>query len=178
PGKALGFDRATKGGLGTSSVKIADGRVVGALVIVNAFGDVVDPRSGRILAGARKRDGAGFLNTAEYLKTQKKVIPSPFLSTTIGVVATNARLGKEGATKVAQMAHDGLARTIVPVHTELDGDVLFALAAGDGESSGDVDVSIIGLAAAEAVSAAVIRAVQEAETLHGIPAARDLRSSM
>ncbi|MGD8490391.1 MAG: P1 family peptidase [Anaerolineae bacterium] len=158
-GAILGPGRASKSGVGSASVDLGGGLVVGALVAVNAFGDVVDPRSGRILAGARALRGEGFADT---LATMKGLIGKSILrfadrgNTVIGVVATNAKLSKEEANKVAQMAQDGVARAIRPAHTMLDGDTLFAVATAQKRA----DVNLVGAYAAEAVAAAIVRAVQ------------------
>jgi L-aminopeptidase/D-esterase-like protein len=158
-GTILGHGRASKSGLGTASVDLGGGLVVGAIVAVNAFGDVVDPRSGEILAGARVLRGEGFADT---LATMKGLVGKAISrigsrnQTVIGVVATNARLTKEGANKVAQMAHDGLARAVRPAHTPLDGDTLFALATGQKQA----DVNLVGAFAAEVVAEAIVRAVK------------------
>lgn len=172
-GKILGIGRATKSGLGTASVQIAGGVVVGALVVVNAVGDVVDPWTGRLLAGPRDVErGRGFLSTMELL-TGGQVAWSKalFENTTLGVVATDAALSKEQVNKVAQMAQDGIARCIKPSHTMHDGDVIFALSLGGKKA----DVTVVGAVAAEVVAEAIVRAVQKAETMGGIPAARDVR---
>lgn len=155
-GKYYGQSRCMKGGLGSSSEKIAGGVVVGALVVVNAFGDIVDPRMGEIVAGTRTGDSKGFEDT---LSLMKKRGPGPVLSrffnTTLAVVATDAKLSREGAVKVAQMAHDGFARTIRPVHTMVDGDIVFSLSTGKKRA----DVSTVGATAADVVTRAVLRAV-------------------
>ena len=161
-GTILGHGRASKAGLGTASVDLGGGLVVGAIVAVNAFGDVVDPRSGQILAGARVLRGEGFADT---LATMKGLVGKAISrigsrnQTVIGVVATNARLTKEGANKVAQMAHDGLARAVRPAHTLFDGDTLFALATGQKQG----DVNLVGAFAAEVVAEAIVRAVKTAK---------------
>lgn len=175
-GKLLGPKFATKSGLGTASQKIGKGIVVGAIVAVNAFGDVVDPRTGAILAGTRRPVIGGFLNTMEHMKGDLgQTVLSFAQHTTIAVVATNAYLNKEGANKVAQMAHDGLARTIRPVHTMFDGDTVFALATGKPPKAGNgADPSVVGAIAAEVLAQAVMRAVTQAESMHGLPAARDM----
>jgi L-aminopeptidase/D-esterase-like protein len=160
-GTILGVERATKSGLGTASADLGGGVVVGALVAVNAFGDVVDPHTGQILAGARALIGEGFADT---LATMKGMVGKTISRiarqghTVIGVVATNALLTKEEANKVAQMAHDGLARAIRPAHTMFDGDTIFALAAGPKK----VDASLVGAYAAEVVAGAIVRAVKAA----------------
>jgi L-aminopeptidase/D-esterase-like protein len=176
-GKLLGPKFATKGGLGTASVKIGKGIVVGAIVAVNALGDVVEPDTGTILAGTRKPMGGGFVNTAKQMQGGLGQTILGFASTTLAVVATNAYLTKAGANKVAQMAHDGLARSIRPVHTMFDGDTVFALATGERPKKGEgADPSVVGTAAAEVLAQAVVRAVQQAESLGGIPAACDLKT--
>ena len=169
-GKLLGPKFATKSGLGTASQRIGRGIVVGAIVAVNALGDVVDPKTGQIIAGTRKPMGKGFLNTAERMKGQLGQTILALANTTIGVVATNARLTKEQANVVARMAHDGLARAIRPAHTMFDGDTIFALSLGNKRA----DVTVVGLVAAEVVATAIVRAVTQAEELLGVPAARDL----
>jgi len=173
-GKLLGPKFATKSGLGTASMKIGKGIVVGAIVAVNAFGDVVDPESGRILAGTRKPLVGGFINTVEQMKGDLGQTILAFANTTIGVVATNAYLTKPQCTKVAQMAHDGLAMTIRPVHTMFDGDTLFALATGEPKSKKPDDTSVVGTVAAQVMAQAVLRAVRMAKGLAGVPAAGEL----
>jgi L-aminopeptidase/D-esterase-like protein len=172
-GKMFGASRAMKGGIGTASVRLPSGAVVAALVAVNANGDVVDPATGRVVAGVRTDDGKGLRGAVAALMAG--VRPGPPLraeNTSIGVVATNVALTKAEATKVAQMAHDGLARSIRPVHTPWDGDTLFAL------STGTVTIEqaslVAGALAAEAVARAVLRAVTAAVGLPGYPSASDL----
>lgn len=172
-GKLLGMKWAMKSGLGTASLALADGVIVGALVAVNAIGDVRHPHTGQIIAGARAPDGKGFVNVIEKLKKGVRLADlRAHEHTTIGVVATNIALTKAQATKVAEMAHDGLARTINPVHTMYDGDTLFALATG--KSRVEVDLNVVGAMAAEVVAEAVIRAVKRAESLPGLPSSRDV----
>ena len=175
-GKLLGPKFATKCGLGTASIKIGKGILVGALVAVNAFGDVVDPNTSKIIAGTRKPVLGGFINTAEAMKGDLAQTILAFANTTIAVVATNAFLTKEQANKVAQMAHDGLAMSIRPIHTMFDGDTVFCLATGkpDKKPADASTVSIIGAVAAQVLAQAVVRAAQQAESLAGVPAARDL----
>jgi L-aminopeptidase/D-esterase-like protein len=165
-GKLLGIRSAMKGGLGMASLRVPDGIVVAALVVVNAFGDVLDWRTGQLLAGARDPETGRLLNTVEQMK--QGVLRRAFTptNTTLGVVATNAALTKAQANKVAQMAHDGFARSISPVHTMYDGDVIFALSLGNKLC----DLNLVGVAAAEVVAEAVNNAVKHAQTLHGIPA--------
>ncbi len=169
-GKMLGMDRSVKGGAGTSSVTLESGLVVGALAVVNAVGDVIDPGTGQVVAGARNEDGT-FADARRILRGLAPP-PSPGRNTTIVVVATNAALTKAQAAKVAQMAHAGLARAIVPSHTPSDGDAVFSLATGalaDGYTVGQV-----GGLAAEVVAEAILRAVRAAAGMPGIPAVRDL----
>ncbi|TET52352.1 MAG: peptidase S58 family protein [Anaerolineales bacterium] len=166
-GKIMGPGRAMKAGLGSAAVSLGGGLVVGAIVAVNAFGDVVDPQSGEILAGARKLQSDELADT---LAVMRGVVGKAVLrfasSTVIGVVATNGRLDKEGANKVAQMAQDGIARAVRPAHTLFDGDTIFALATGAKRA----DVNLIGAYAAEVVAEAIVRAVRAAEGVDGLPA--------
>ena len=157
-GQVLGPGRATKSGLGTASVDLGGGLVVGAIVAVNAFGEVVDPRSGDILAGARALNGDRFADTLATMKAMAGTGVPGFAGqghTVIGIVATNAKLTKEGVNKVAQMAHDGLERTVRPAHTLFDGDTLFALATGQNRAG----VDLTGAYAAEVMAQAIVRAV-------------------
>ena len=176
-GKMFGAALAMKAGLGTSSLEVGGGVVVGALVAVNAWGDVVDPSTNQILAGLRSgRVGPMRVGGKEYFADTLAMMKSPLgrglltltsraNNTVIGVVATNAGLTKPQATKVAQMAHDGIARTMRPAHTMLDGDAIFALSTGSKKA----DVSAIGAFAAEAMAQAVVRAVQAARSAGGLP---------
>jgi L-aminopeptidase/D-esterase-like protein len=170
-GKLLGPKFATKSGLGSASVKIGKGIVVGALVVANAYGDVVDPATGAILAGTRKPLVGGWLDTGDAIKGDLAQLAFGFRNTTIGIVATNAALNKEQANLVAMMAHDGIARATRPSHTLFDGDALFVLATGRVK---DGDVTAIGHTAAELVATAIVRGVQAARSLGGIPAQSDL----
>ncbi|MFN8007916.1 MAG: P1 family peptidase [Terriglobia bacterium] len=173
-GKLFGLSRAMKGGLGTSSIRIQS-VVVAALVVVNAFGDVIDKDTGRILAGARSSDGEHMANTmSQLLKGNPAGMKSFSTNTTIGVVATNLALSKVQANKVAQMAQDGLARSINPVHTPYDGDTLFVV--GTGEETEPVNLMWLGSLAAEVVAQAVQRAMMRSESLPGLPSARDFAS--
>jgi L-aminopeptidase/D-esterase-like protein len=173
-GQMLGRKRAMKGGIGTASSRIGDtGLVVGALVAVNPTGDVIDLHSGSIIAGARTEDGSGFANSMAELKKGVHIRARHGSNSTIGVVATNAKLDKAQATKFAQMAHDGLARTINPIHTPYDGDTIFSAATGTNEAK--VDIGVIGAVGAEVIAEAVLRAVRQATGIAGIPAHRDLR---
>ena len=181
-GKIFGIERAMKSGIGCARLEIGGGLVVSAIVAVNAFGDIIDPVNGEIIAGARRgqhfKSGpdisrgdfqAQFANTLEVMKTLIGRTAMGFASrenTVIGVVATNAKLNKEQVNKVAQMAQDGLARTVRPAHTMLDGDTIFALSTGNHRA----DVNIIGAFAAEAFAQAVLRAVRQAQPAGGLPA--------
>jgi len=171
-GKLLGPAQATKCGLGTASVKIGGGIIVAALVAVNAFGDVVDPDSGKIIAGAREPQSGRYVDTIHALQGELSNFAGEFSNTTIGVVATNARLTKEGTNKVAQMAHDGLAMSVRPVHTMWDGDTIFALATGALEKK--ADISVVGAVGAQIMAQAVVRAARMATSLAGVPAASAL----
>jgi L-aminopeptidase/D-esterase-like protein len=170
-GKLFGMERATKGGMGFSSRAIAGGVSVQALAVVNAFGDVRDPATGRILAGARKApDSAEFANTAERMFAGEARTSFGATNTTLVVIMTDARLDKLAAAKVAAMAQDGLARAISPVHTMYDGDIVFALSLGTKRA----DLNTLGAAAAEAAAGAIVRAVLTAKGLGGVPAAGEL----
>jgi len=156
-GKLFGRQRAMKGGLGSAALTV-DGLTVGAIVAVNAVGDVTDPATGRVLAGARSADGGSLLDTrAALLAGELPVAPLEGTATTIGCVATDAVLTKAQAQRIARQAHDGLARTINPVHTSYDGDTLFALGTGAAERPGNL--LLLGVLAAEVVAIAVQRAV-------------------
>jgi L-aminopeptidase/D-esterase-like protein len=173
-GRILGAARAMKAGLGSAAVSLGGELTVGALVAVNALGDVVEPSIGEILAGARdfqSDEPAGTLAVMRALAGGGA--PGFPSSTVIGVVASNARLTKEEVNKVAQMAQDGIARAIRPAHTMVDGDTLFALATGTQSA----DVNLIGAYAAEMVAVAIVRAVKAAEGAGGVPAYRDLRGA-
>jgi len=161
-----------KGGIGSAAITLPNGLVVGAIAAVNAVGDVIDPWSGQVVAGARNPDGT--LADVRKLLAAGALAPQtrPAENTTIGLVATNARLTKEQASRVALMADDGLARAINPSHTVGDGDTVFALATG--RWAGDVNVSLLGALAAEAMSEAIVRAVAKADSLAGVSSAREL----
>ncbi len=164
-GAVVGDKRAgTKGGLG-SAIRRRGALVVGALAVVNSVGNVYDPATGRSLAGSRDEDG-------RIIEFADRVAPG--LNTTLGVVATNAPLTKVEATKVAQMAHDGLARVIRPAHGVHDGDTIFAASVGDADV--DADVTAVGHLGAEAMAGAIVSAVRAATSAHGVPAAVDLQA--
>lgn len=170
----FGGGRWMKGGLGSAAVALPNGLVVGAIVAVNAAGDIIDPETGRVVAGARTQDGKGLADTRRLLRKPARGGGEPRSgeNTTIGLVATNARLTKTEVNRVALMADDGLARAINPAHTTGDGDTVFALATG--RWTGDATISLIGALAAEAMSEAIVRAVSKAESLPGIPSAKEL----
>ncbi len=171
-GKLLGIRHATKGGLGTSFSEGPDGLKVGALAVVNAFGDVVDPDTGAILAGARTSpESREFADSARLIRqgVVRKRFGEP--NTTIGVVATNARLTREEARKIAQMGNNALARTIRPVHTLFDGDIVFVLAHPEVKT----DMHLLGLLAQKVLEEAVISAVKSAHGLGILPSYQDLQ---
>ncbi|MDR0879559.1 MAG: P1 family peptidase [Clostridioides sp.] len=177
-GKSLGQDRAMKGGIGSYSISLDNGLIVSALVAVNALGDVYE--DGKVIAGVMSEDKSKVLNGYDILKnsmqsggfdidntTMKNSMQGGGFTidnTTIGVVATNAKFDKSGCKKVAQMAHDGYARAIFPIHTEHDGDAIFALATGEIEST----TTVVGSLAVEAVEKSIINAIKNAESVDGI----------
>jgi L-aminopeptidase/D-esterase-like protein len=175
-GKVFGIERAMKGGIGTASVTV-EGITVGALIACNALGDVIDPDTGEVIAGARTRNGKSLVDTRRALLRGEP--PKPLLAgtnTTIGVIATDAVITKVQASRLATMGHDGLARSINPVHTMSDGDTLFVL--GTGRAGKSLGMMVLGTMAAEAVAIAVARAARAAQgitvgKLH-LPAASDL----
>ncbi|MCI0484911.1 MAG: P1 family peptidase, partial [candidate division NC10 bacterium] len=164
-GKLFGVRHAMKGGVGTASVELPTGIRVGALAAVNAFGDVRDPSTGAILAGARDPDTGKLADTVLQMKQGRLRRAFYVQSTTLAVIATNARLNKAEAILVARMGQGGLTRTISPVHTTFDGDVIFSLATGQVEG----DANLVGQVGAEMVVEAVLRAVKTATSLGGLP---------
>jgi len=177
-GKIFGMGGAMKSGIGSASLEIGAGVIVGAIVAVNAFGDVLDPESSEIIAGARPTKigplkFGGSDRFADTLEVMRSFAGRTILSvatksnTVIGVVATNARFNKPQATKMAQMTQDGLARAIRPSHTMLDGDTIFALATGRLAA----DVSVVGAYAAEVMTRAIVRAVLASKPAAGLPSA-------
>ena len=181
-GKMLGMDFAMKSGVGWSSISFGAGLAVAAIVAVNPGGDVIDPATGQIVAGVRSPSPGSERSRSTYFADAQVVLKnlaasstlgSELENTVIGVILTNAALSKSQATKVAQMAHDGLARSIRPAHTMYDGDTIFTLATGGVDS----DVNIVGSIAAEAFSEAVIRAATTAISMGGLPAAADVPES-
>ncbi len=171
-GKLRGSRRAMRGGFGTASITLPSGLTVAAAVAVNAVGDVVDPATGRVVAGVRTEDGGALADARRLLRSEGRGGGDASANTTIGVVATNATMTKAEATKVAQMAQDGLARSIYPAHTMGDGDTVFSLATG--ALAGPADVTLVGALAADVMAEAILRAVRAADGLPGLPAVRDL----
>jgi L-aminopeptidase/D-esterase-like protein len=172
----FGMSLAMKSGLGTASMDVGGGVIVGAIVAVNAFGDVIDPDTNQILAGLRSgKVGPLQIGKKDEFADTLAIMKSPIgrgvlgltsrANTVIGAVATNARLTKAQATKIAQMAQDGIARTIRPAHTMLDGDAIFALSTGTKKA----DTSILGAFAAEVMAQAILRAVKASKSAGGIP---------
>jgi L-aminopeptidase/D-esterase-like protein len=175
-GKILGSGRAMKGGLGSWSITRPDGLKVGSIVAVNCAGDVVDPATGQIIAGARKKDGSGFADTMDQLRRGAERGSPLVENTVIAVVATNAVLTKPQCNKVAQMAQDALARCIYPSHTPWDGDTVFAVATGRWTPTEKAaSTGLIGALAADALARSILRAVEQARTWGPYPAVRDWR---
>ena len=178
-GKLLGPERAVKGGIGSAAMTLPDGSAVAALIAVNAVGDAVDYRTGQLIAGPRRESGPGFLSSVAALTqgagpAEADQAP-PLSNTTIGVVATDAALTKEEANWLARISHDGLALAIRPCHTARDGDTMFALATNQRNEA--VDMTTLGTAAVEVTAQAVLRAVQTATGLGGIPSVSELNDA-
>ena len=174
-GKIDGGTRSMKGGIGSASIILPNGLVVGAIVAVNAVGDVVDPHTNQVIAGVRSEDGKTLADARKLLRSGelgRRAAPRPGENTTIGLVATNARLTKTEVNRIALMADDGFARAINPSHTTGDGDTVFALATG--RWTGEASLTVIGALAADAVAEAIVRAVSKAESLAGVPSAKEL----
>ena len=170
-GKFYGIDQAMKGGIGISRRRLKGGLIVGVLVVVNSFGDVKDPSSGNILAGARKsKRGKTFADTSGLYRKGIKREVSAFENTTLGVIITNAGLDKASAALVARLGQAGLAKVISPVHTIYDGDIVFTLASGQI----DADPICVGVLAEEAIMEATARAITQAEGLGGAPSCSTL----
>ncbi len=183
-GKAAGPAFATKGGIGSASALLPSGHTMGALVAVNAVGDIYDPETARIVAGARAPDRKGWLAQTGPVATAYAG-QTPGTNTTLAIIATDALWGKAELGKLAQMAHDGLARAIRPIHTPMDGDVVFALSTARGTPDGSaqpataasawpIQLALTGEIAAQTLARAVVKAVRAATSLHGVPALRDL----
>ena len=170
-GKLFDVSRAMKGGVGTSSLMLSDGLVIGALVVVNAFGDVFDNVTGKTIIGARKaEDSLEFANTVDAMWSGVTRKQFGLVNTTLGVIATNARFQKREITKIAQMAQGGLIKTINPVHTTFDGDLVFAISKGDVEA----DVNKVGILGEFVLAEAIKRAVKKADGFGKIPAFKDI----
>ena len=172
PGYPAGKRGPMKGGTGSAAIRLPNGLVVAALVAVNAVGDIVDPTTGAVIAGARNPDGS--IADVRKLLRQGAITAQPRAgeNTTIGVVATNATLSKSDVSRFALMADDGFAKAIVPSHTVGDGDTVFALATG--RWPGEVSLTVLGALAAETMAEAIVRAVSMADSVGSIPAARTL----
>ena len=169
-GKIFGGLRCMKSGLGTASFKSQE-LIIGAIVAVNCLGDVIDPENGEIIAGVLTEDKKGFANTMSFLRNFPQKTKDNFSkNTTIGVIATNAKLTKAGATKVAMMAQDGYARTISPAHTMFDGDTIFCMATGEVEAGANV----AGAIAAEVMARAIVKAIKNTEPLFKLKSYKDL----
>jgi L-aminopeptidase/D-esterase-like protein len=170
-GKLFGIKQGMKGGIGTASMKSKSGATVGVLVVVNAFGDIIDPYGGRILAGARKSE-----KSKELANSSKCIIEGTtrrqfgLVNTTLAIIATDVHLYREDLKKVIRLAHNGLAKTITPLHTTFDGDVIFALSLGEKEA----DVNTVGILGEVALIQAIMRSVQRANGLAGVPAFKDI----
>ena len=171
-GKLGGPQRAMKAGIGSVSLTLPDGLTIAALVAVNAVGDVIDPSTGQVVAGMRTPDGRNIADARTLLRSGALQRARPFENSTLGVVGTNARLTKVQASQIAQMAHDGYARAIAPVHTPRDGDAIFSFATGTW--AGEVNMLMIGALAADVIAEAIVRAARMATSIPGYPAARDL----
>jgi L-aminopeptidase/D-esterase-like protein len=171
-GKLLGIKAATKGGVGTSGYRLESGIIIGVLVVVNAFGDVIDPEKGEIIAGVRNSpDGKEFLNSVSLFKGGVTRKMEPFENTTLAVVATNARFSNSDLTRIARIGQTGIARVISPAHTTADGDLVFAVSCGDAEW----DANAVGIIASELISHAVIEAVKAAKSMGGVPSWKDIQ---
>ena len=173
--KGDGRERRLKGGLGTSCEKGPNGLLVGAIVAVNAVGDVVDSTNGQPVAAPRA-DGGGFLDGSQLARLGREPGPQPGESTTLAIVATNARLNKEWVNRLASIAHDGFARAIQPAHTMADGDTVFALATGDVSVEGPAPYRALEVLTVRAVERAIVRAVLCATGLAGVPSVEEWKS--
>jgi L-aminopeptidase/D-esterase-like protein len=171
-GKYLGMSRAMKSGVGSAATTLSDGTIIAALVVANPLGDIIDPSTGKIVAGVRTAQGGGFEDVRTLIRSGAPR-PAPGGNTTLGVIATNATLTKAQASHLAQMAGDGIVRAVWPIHTDADGDSVFALATG--AKPGSPDMIRLGALAADVMSTAVVRAATQATGLPNLPAVRDLR---
>ena len=170
-GKACGMETCMKTGIGSFAIQISELKI-GAIVVLNALGDVYDYRTGQKVAGLLTEDKKGFRDTLEVMASSIKMIENKFVgNTTIGAILTNAKFTKSQLCKIAGLAHDGYARSIKPVHTSADGDSIYALSTG--EISADLD--LVGTLGAEVMSEAILRAVANAKDAYGYPAAGSLK---
>ncbi|MBQ6401486.1 MAG: P1 family peptidase [Firmicutes bacterium] len=170
-GKLAGMETCMKTGIGSFALEEGDFRI-GAIVVVNALGDIYDAKTGEKVAGLLSEDRTGFRDSVEMMKGSLNVVENRFTgNTTIGAVITNGRFTKAQLCKIASMAHNGYARSIRPVHTSADGDSIYALSTGDYP----VDHDVAGTLAAEVMSEAILRAVESADSAFGYPAAKDLK---
>ena len=173
----MGMGRSMKAGVGSAAITLPNGLVVAAIVAVNAVGDIIDPASGRVVAGVRSEDGTSLADVRTLLRSGallRRAPPRAGENTTIGLVATNAKMSKIDINRVAMMADDGFARAITPSHTVGDGDTVFALATGRWD--GEANATIVGALAAEAMAEAIVRAATTAVSSNGVPSARELGS--
>jgi L-aminopeptidase/D-esterase-like protein len=175
-GKIMGMDKAMKAGLGSYAITLPNGVIVAALCIVNAVGDIINPKTGKIVAGARASKKGLFLNSSEYLK--EKSISSIFTgsNTTIAVVATNAKFTKTQLSKIASMAHDGIARAINPSHTMFDGDTIFAVSVPSEDETTSIGVTVAGSIAADTLVESILRGVKSAESIAEFPSSSEWKT--
>jgi L-aminopeptidase/D-esterase-like protein len=166
-GKVLGIEQAMKSGIGSAAMRLPGGVMVGAIVAVNALGDVVNPTNGQTIAGVRDRSTGAYLGTTSMILRRELPLVSAAGNTTIGVIATDAALSRDDLIRVAALAHDGLARVIRPSHTIYDGDTLFAISTGRATSS--ANPTAVAVAAGEVVATAIVRAVLAARSLGNLP---------
>ena len=171
-GKLCGMNRCMKTGIGSFATQIGELKI-GAVVALNALGDIYDWKNGEQIAGMLTEDGTAFAKSPEELRKSIEAVKNRFVeNTTLGVIITNAKFHKGSLSKIAGLGHDGYARSIRPVHTSLDGDSIYAVSVGDVVA----DREVVGLLAAEVISEAIIRAVSNAESAYGFPAAKDLKN--
>lgn len=171
-GKLMGLKQATKGGIGTESYQLPSGVIISVLVVVNAFGDIVSPDTGKVLAGVRESEqGRGFPGTVNLFKQGIVRRADSYQNTTLAVVVTNADFSKSELSRISNIAQTGLAKVISPVHTVQDGDMVMSVSAGDMKD----DVNLVGIVAAELTQKAILRAVEKSTSLGGIPSAKELR---
>ena len=169
-GKALGMEFCTKTGIGSYAVQLGNLKI-GAVVAVNAYGDIYNYKTGQQIAGMRNEDGKGFRSTVEHMKSSIKQVENKFVgNTTLAVLATNGDFDKTQLCKIAGMGHNGYARSIHPVHTSADGDSIYAVSVGNIKA----DIDLVGTIGADVISEAIIRAVESATSAYGIPASSDV----